>query len=34
MPGVTGLNVYSLVVAVIGAVGFLVIYHLLIRRAA
>jgi uncharacterized membrane protein YeaQ/YmgE (transglycosylase-associated protein family) len=34
MPGVTGLNVYSLVVAVIGAVEFLVIYHLLIRRAA
>jgi uncharacterized membrane protein YeaQ/YmgE (transglycosylase-associated protein family) len=27
MSGVTGLNVYSLVVAVIGAVVFLVIYH-------
>jgi uncharacterized membrane protein YeaQ/YmgE (transglycosylase-associated protein family) len=33
MPGVTGLNIYSLVVAVIGAAVFLVIYHLLIRRA-
>ena len=30
--GVTGLNLYSLVVAVIGAVLFLVIYHA-IRRA-
>jgi uncharacterized membrane protein YeaQ/YmgE (transglycosylase-associated protein family) len=30
--GVTGLNLYSLVVAVIGSVVFLVIYHL-IRRA-
>jgi len=27
MHGVTGLNVYSLVVAVIGAVVFLVVYH-------
>ena len=26
-PGVTGLNLYSLLVAVIGAVVFLVIYH-------
>ena len=32
MPGVTGLNVYSLVVAVIGAIVFLVIYHLIFRR--
>ena len=34
MSGVTGLNVYSLVVAVIGAVVFLLIYHLLVRRQA
>jgi len=33
MSGVTGLNVYSLVVAVVGAVVFLVAYHAL-RRAA
>jgi uncharacterized membrane protein YeaQ/YmgE (transglycosylase-associated protein family) len=32
MSGVTGFNVYSLVVAVIGAVVFLLIYHLLVRR--
>jgi uncharacterized membrane protein YeaQ/YmgE (transglycosylase-associated protein family) len=32
MSGVTGLNLYSLVVAVIGAVVFLVVYHA-IRRA-
>jgi uncharacterized membrane protein YeaQ/YmgE (transglycosylase-associated protein family) len=32
MPGVTGLNVYSMVVAVIGAVVFLVAYHALTRR--
>jgi len=31
MHGVTGLNVYSLIVAVIGAVAFLVVYHT-IRR--
>jgi len=31
--GVTGLNVYSLVVAVIGSVIVLVLYHV-IRRAA
>jgi uncharacterized membrane protein YeaQ/YmgE (transglycosylase-associated protein family) len=31
MPGVTGLNVYSLIVAVIGAAVFLVIYHLITR---
>jgi uncharacterized membrane protein YeaQ/YmgE (transglycosylase-associated protein family) len=30
--GVTGLNVYSMVVAVIGAVVVLVIYHALSRR--
>ncbi len=34
MQGVTGLNVYSLVVAVIGAVVFLVVYHAIRRRAA
>jgi len=33
MPGVTGLNIYSLVVAVVGAAVFLVVYHLLFRRA-
>jgi uncharacterized membrane protein YeaQ/YmgE (transglycosylase-associated protein family) len=33
MPGVTGLNVYSLIVAVVGAVVFLAIYHA-IRRTA
>jgi uncharacterized membrane protein YeaQ/YmgE (transglycosylase-associated protein family) len=33
MPGVTGLNVYSLVVAVIGAAVFLIIYHALTRRS-
>jgi uncharacterized membrane protein YeaQ/YmgE (transglycosylase-associated protein family) len=32
MAGVTGLNIYSIVVAVIGAVLFLVIYHAFIRR--
>ena len=32
MQGVTGLNVYSLVVAVIGAVVFLVVYHAIRRR--
>jgi len=32
MHGVTGLNIYSLIVAVIGAVIFLVVYHA-IRRA-
>jgi uncharacterized membrane protein YeaQ/YmgE (transglycosylase-associated protein family) len=30
--GVTGLNIYSLIVAVIGAVVFLVIYHAIRRR--
>jgi uncharacterized membrane protein YeaQ/YmgE (transglycosylase-associated protein family) len=33
MSGVTGLNVYSLIVAVIGAAVFLVVYHLIVRRA-
>jgi uncharacterized membrane protein YeaQ/YmgE (transglycosylase-associated protein family) len=32
MPGVTGLNVYSFVVAIIGAVVSLVVYHALVRR--
>ena len=32
MPGVTGFNVYSVVVAVIGAVVFLVVYHALTKR--
>jgi uncharacterized membrane protein YeaQ/YmgE (transglycosylase-associated protein family) len=31
MSGVTGLNIYSLIVAVVGAVVFLLAYHL-IRR--
>ncbi len=31
--GVTGLNVYSMVVAVIGAVVVLVVYHAIARRA-
>lgn len=31
--GVTGLNVYSMVVAVIGAVVVLVVYHAIVRRA-
>lgn len=30
--GVTGLNLWSLIVAVIGAVVFLVVYHALFRR--
>ena len=34
MPGVTGFNVYSVVVAVIGAAVLLVVYHALTRRAA
>ena len=32
MHGVTGLNLYSLVVAVVGAIVFLVVYHLLFSR--
>ncbi len=31
--GVTGLNIYSLVVAVIGSVLVLVVYHAVVRRA-
>jgi len=34
MTGVTGLNIYSLIVAVVGAVVFLVVYHAIRRRAA
>jgi uncharacterized membrane protein YeaQ/YmgE (transglycosylase-associated protein family) len=34
MSGVTGLNVYSLLLAVLGAVALLFIYHQLIRRRA
>lgn len=34
MAGVTGLNIYSLLVAVVGAIVFLVVYHMLIRRSA
>jgi uncharacterized membrane protein YeaQ/YmgE (transglycosylase-associated protein family) len=32
MTGVTGLNIYSLVVAAIGAIVVLVLYHALVRR--
>ncbi|MDE2448668.1 MAG: GlsB/YeaQ/YmgE family stress response membrane protein [Gammaproteobacteria bacterium] len=32
MHGVTGLNLYSLIVAVAGAVVFLIVYHLLFSR--
>lgn len=32
MVGVTGVNIYSILVAVVGAVVFLVIYHALFRR--
>jgi len=31
--GVTGLNLYSLLVAVVGAVVFLIIYHAIFRRS-
>ena len=31
-PGVTGLNLYSLLVAVLGAVVVLLLYHLVFRR--
>ena len=31
-PGVTGLNLYSLFVAVIGSILFLVVYHAVARR--
>jgi uncharacterized membrane protein YeaQ/YmgE (transglycosylase-associated protein family) len=33
MPGVSGLNLYSFVVAVIGAVVFLIVYHALTRHS-
>jgi uncharacterized membrane protein YeaQ/YmgE (transglycosylase-associated protein family) len=33
-PGVTGFNLYSMLVAVIGAILVLVIYHALFRRGA
>jgi len=33
MAGVTGLNLYSLLVAVVGAAVLLVVYHALFRRA-
>lgn len=33
MQGVTGLNIYSLIVAIVGAVVFLVVYHAIRRRA-
>ena len=32
MPGVTGFNAYSMLVAVLGAVVVLVVYHALFRR--
>ena len=31
-PGVTGLNIYSVLVAVVGAVVFLIAYHTIFRR--
>ena len=34
MPGVTGLNIYSILVAVVGAAVFLVVYHALTRRSS
>jgi uncharacterized membrane protein YeaQ/YmgE (transglycosylase-associated protein family) len=34
MAGVTGVNLYSILVAVVGAIVFLVIYHALFRRGA
>jgi len=33
-PGVSGVNLYSLFVAVIGAVVFLIAYHAIVRRTA
>jgi uncharacterized membrane protein YeaQ/YmgE (transglycosylase-associated protein family) len=32
MAGVTGVNLYSILVAVVGAILFLVIYHAIFRR--
>jgi len=34
MAGVTGLNVYSILVAAVGAIVFLVIYHAIFRGGA
>ena len=34
MRGVTGVNIYSLIVAIVGAVVFLAVYHAIRRRAA
>ena len=34
MPGVTGLNIYSILIAVVGAAVFLIVYHALARRSA
>jgi uncharacterized membrane protein YeaQ/YmgE (transglycosylase-associated protein family) len=34
MPGVSGVNLYSLLVAVIGAAVFLIVYHAIVRRTA
>ena len=34
MPGVSGWNVYSVMVAVIGAAAFLIVYHALTNRRA
>jgi uncharacterized membrane protein YeaQ/YmgE (transglycosylase-associated protein family) len=31
-PGVTGLNLYSVLVAVVGSVAFLIVYHTIFRR--
>lgn len=33
MAGVTGLNIYSIFVAVVGSILFLVLYHMVFRRA-
>jgi uncharacterized membrane protein YeaQ/YmgE (transglycosylase-associated protein family) len=32
MPGVTGVNIYSILVAAVGAIVVLVLYHALFRR--
>lgn len=32
--GVTGLNIYSMFVAVVGAIAVLVLYHLVFRRSS
>ena len=32
MAGVTGVNIYSIVVSVVGAVAVLLVYHALVRR--